>query len=51
MGKKQLSGWMLKIDAFMEGVEQDSKVAEQAEENQRRYGTITPEELRQEFTI
>lgn len=41
MTEKQIRKDLLKIDAIMEEVEQDPKVAEQAEENQRRYGTLT----------
>ena len=36
---------------IMEEVERDPEVAKQAEENQRKYGTLTTDELNQEFTI
>ena len=49
--KEEIRKDLLKIDAIMEEVEHGPKVAEQAEEDQRRYGTLTPEELRREFTI
>ena len=42
---------LLEIDAIMEEVEHDPKVAEQAEENQRKYGTLSSEELTRQFTI
>ena len=49
--KEEIREQMLEIEAIVEGVENDPKVAKQAERNKRRYGIITPEELRQEFTI
>ena len=39
------------IDAIMEEVEHDPEVAQAAEEAQRELGTLTPEELRRQFTI
>lgn len=41
----------LEIQAIMEEVEHDLEVAQAAEEAQRECGTLTPEELRRQFTI
>ena len=42
---------LLDIQSLVEEVMHDPKVAEIAEENQRKYGTLSPEELRHQFTI
>lgn len=49
--KEQIRKDMLEIQAIMEEVEHDPEVAVQAEEDQRRYGTLTAEELQKRFTI
>ena len=51
MTEEQIRKDTLEIQAIMEEVEHDPEVATQAEEDQRRYGTLTPEELRRQFTI
>ena len=55
MGKKEnkkISTLELaEIQIIMEEVEHDPEVAQAAEEAQRELGTITPEELRRQFTI
>ena len=42
---------LLEIQAIMEEVEHDPEVRQAMEEAQREYGTLTPEELRRQFTI
>ena len=39
------------MDIIMEEVMHDPEVAQAAEEAQRELGTLTPEELRRQFTI
>lgn len=39
------------LEDLMEEIECDTKVAEESEEAQRKYGTLTPDELKQRFTI
>ena len=48
---KEINKGMHKIQTLMEEIEHDPKVAEQMEKNQRKYGTLTPEDLRKQFTI
>ena len=49
--EEQIRKDALEIDAIMEEVENDPEVAQLAEEDQRELGTLTPEELRRQFTI
>ena len=49
--KKISTSELAEIDAIMEEVEHDPEVAQAAEEAQRELGTLTPEELRRQFTI
>ena len=46
MGRKKRE-----IQAIMEEVENDPEVRQAMEEAKREYGTLTPEELRRQFTI
>lgn len=49
--KEQIRKEMLKIQTIMEEVAHDPEVARAMEEAQRELGTLTPEELRRQFTI
>ena len=55
MGKKEnkkvSTSRLAEIDIIMEEVMHDPEVAQAAEEAQRELGTLTPEELRRQFTI
>ena len=55
MGKKKNkkinTSQLGEIQAIMEEVAHDPEVAQAAEEAQRELGTLTPEELRRQFTI
>ena len=55
MGKKEnkkiSTSELAEIQAIMEEVMHDPEVAQAAEEAQREYGALTPEELRRQFTI
>ena len=49
--KKISSSELAKIQAIMEEVAHDPEVRQAMEEAQRECGTLTPEELRRQFTI
>lgn len=50
MGKKREEIIAI-LEKIAKEVEDDPKVAELAEEDQRRYGTLTEEDLKKTFTI
>ena len=49
--EEQISEDMKKIQKIMEEIVHDPEIRDQMEENQRKYGTLTSEELRRQFTI
>lgn len=49
--EKKLKTIMKTIAKIMEEIENDPEVRELAEEYQRKYGTLTEEDLRKAFTI
>ena len=49
--EEQIRKDLLEIQAIMEEVENDPEVRQAMAEAQREYGTLTPEELRRQFTI
>ena len=49
--KKISTSQLAKIQTIMEEVAHDPEVRQAMEEAQRELGTITPEELRRQFTI
>lgn len=49
--EEQIRKDILEMDIIMDEIEHDPEVAQAAEEAQRELGTLTPEELRRQFTI
>ena len=51
INKSEIENQLNDINEFMNEIENDPKLKKRMEENQRKYGILTEEDLKKQFTI